>query len=196
MINDVYLRRYGFYFISLLIFAIMKKIKTSLVAALLCGSMLFTSCIGSFSLFHKVLDWNQGLGNKFVNELVFIAFNIIPVYGVATAVDVVILNTIEFWSGRSVAQNETKTIQGTDGEYTVQSNENGYSITKDGETVNLVFNEENNSWSYSDGNATAELIRFNENGTATLANGKTVQVNAAGVMAARESAEYGYLANR
>lgn len=177
-------------------FTIMRKIKTSLVAALLCGSMLFTSCIGSFSLFHKVLDWNQSLGNKFVNELVFIAFNIIPVYGVATAVDVVVLNTIEFWSGRSVAQNETQTIQGTDGEYTVQSNENGYSITKDGETVNLVFNEENNSWSYSDGNATAELIRFNENGTATLANGKTVQVNAAGVMAARESAEYGYLANR
>lgn len=174
----------------------MKKIKTSFVAALLCGSMLLSSCIGSFPAFHKVLDWNQSLGNKFVNELVFIAFNIIPVYGVASAVDVIVLNTIEFWTGNSVVKNETRTVQGTDGEYLVESNENGYSITKDGETVNLIFNAEDNSWSYSDGNSTAELLRFNEDGTATLSNGRTVSLNAAGVMAARQSANSGYLANR
>lgn len=174
----------------------MKKIKTSFVAALLCGSMLLSSCIGSFPAFHKVLDWNRSLDNKFVNELVFIAFNIIPVYGVASAVDVIVLNTIEFWTGNTVVRNETRTVQGTDGEYIVESNENGYSITKDGETVNLIFNAENNSWSYSDGNSTAELLRFNGDGTATLSNGRTVSLNAAGVMAARQSANSGYLANR
>lgn len=174
----------------------MKKIKTSVIAAILCGAMLFSSCVGSFSLFNRLSDWNRTIGNKFVNELVFLAFNIIPVYGVAYLVDFVVLNSIEFWSGKAVAQEGTRTVKGSDGEYTVKTSENGYEITKDGQTVNLVFNQENNSWSYTDGEAVVELIRFNENGTATLSNGKTVSVDAAGIMAARQSASYGYLANR
>ncbi|MCQ2066566.1 MAG: DUF3332 domain-containing protein [Bacteroidaceae bacterium] len=175
----------------------MKKIKTSIVAAMLCGSMLFTSCVGSFSLFNKLLDWNNGIGSKFVNELVFIALNFIPVYEVATMVDVIVLNSIEFWSGDRIVENETKTVKGSDGEeYLVERSQNGYEITKGDETVSLIFDSENNSWSWSDGETTAEMIRFNENGTATMANGKTVQVNAAGVMNARQSADYGYLANR
>lgn len=174
----------------------MKKIKNSFIAVLLGGSMLFASCIGSFSLFNRVNDWNQTLGSKFVNELVFIAFHIIPVYEVAYAVDAIVLNTIEFWSGNTVVKNDSKVIEGEDGEYLVQVSEKGYSITKDGETVNFIFDSSENSWSYSDGNLTSELVRFNENGTATLSNGRTVQVNAAGVSAARQSADYGYLAIR
>ena len=72
----------------------MKKSKTSLVVALLSGCILFSSCIGSFSLWNGVKEWNQGLGNKFVNELVFIALNIVPVYGIAYFADGVVLNTI------------------------------------------------------------------------------------------------------
>lgn len=170
----------------------MKKFKGSVVVAVLCGSILFSSCIGSFSLFNKVKDWNMGLSNKFVNELVFIAFNIIPVYPVVGAVDVLVLNTVEFWSGRQLVSEDIKTIDGT----TVQRTENGYNITKDGETVALVFNAENNSWGYQDGDNVKEVIRFNENGTATLANGKTVSVNAAGVMAARMSSDKGFVASR
>ena len=46
---------------------IMKKSKMSLVCFLLSGCILFSSCIGSFGLFNKLKDWNQGIGNKFVN---------------------------------------------------------------------------------------------------------------------------------
>lgn len=61
----------------------MKRNKMVLVAAVLSGSLLFSSCVGSFGLFNRLTTWNQSLGNKFVNELVFLAFNIVPVYGVA-----------------------------------------------------------------------------------------------------------------
>ena len=61
----------------------MKKFNLKLAATVMvCGAFLFSSCIGSFGLHSKLLNWNQGIGNKFVNELVFLAFNIIPVYGV------------------------------------------------------------------------------------------------------------------
>ena len=52
--------------------------KTVISAAIVCllfSSMLTTpSCIGSFSLTNRLLGWNQNVGNKFINELVFFAF--------------------------------------------------------------------------------------------------------------------------
>ena len=77
----------------------MKRNKMFLVAAVLSGSLLFSSCVGSFGLFNRLTTWNQSLGNKFVNELVFLAFNIVPVYGVAYLADALVINSIEFWSG-------------------------------------------------------------------------------------------------
>ena len=62
----------------------MKKFNLKMAATvMICGSFLFSSCIGSFGLHSKLVSWNQGIGTKFVNELVYLAFNIIPVYGVA-----------------------------------------------------------------------------------------------------------------
>ena len=61
----------------------MKKTKLTVLCAIMSGSLLFSSCIGSFGLWSKLKDWNQGLGNKFVNEIVFLAFHIVPVYEVA-----------------------------------------------------------------------------------------------------------------
>ena len=62
----------------------MKKFNLKMAATvMICGSFLFSSCIGSFGLHSKLVSWNQGIGTKFVNELVYLAFNIIPVYGVS-----------------------------------------------------------------------------------------------------------------
>ena len=97
----------------------MKKTKLTVLCAIMSGSLLFSSCIGSFGLWSKLKDWNQGLGNKFVNEIVFLAFHIVPVYEVAILSDVLVLNSIEFWSGSNpIAQVGTeKTVQGENGEY-------------------------------------------------------------------------------
>ena len=60
-----------------------KKSLTLLVAATLASSVLFSSCIGSFGLSNKLLDWNRNIDSKFVNELVFVAFWIVPVFNEA-----------------------------------------------------------------------------------------------------------------
>ena len=93
--------------------------KTRLTVAIVCalmGSMMLPSCIGSFTLTNKLLSWNNQVGSKFVNELVFFAFWILPVYEVSALADVLVLNSIEFWSGSNpVAAGTTRTIQGNDG---------------------------------------------------------------------------------
>ena len=86
----------------------MKK-NFKLVAVLLSMSLMLSSCIGSFNLTNKVKDWNEGLGNKFVNELVFIGMHIIPVYPLTLLADGIVLNTIEFWTGDKVIANVGKT---------------------------------------------------------------------------------------
>ena len=53
----------------------MKKSHFSLAIAIaLACTLTFSSCIGSFALTNKVLNWNKQIGSKFVNELVFVAF--------------------------------------------------------------------------------------------------------------------------
>ena len=62
---------------------------------LLCATMLFSSCIGSFRLTNKLKDWNESIGDKWVNELVFLAMHIIPVYEVSIFVDAVVLKDVK-----------------------------------------------------------------------------------------------------
>ena len=71
----------------------MRKFKIAVSALLIAGSSLvFTSGIGSFGLTNNVLSWNRNIGPKFVNELVFFCFWILPVYEVTALVDVLVLN--------------------------------------------------------------------------------------------------------
>ncbi|CAN0586802.1 unnamed protein product, partial [Ectocarpus sp. 12 AP-2014] len=55
--------------------------KKSVICIAMAGTLLFSSCLGSFSAFNNLKDWNQGVSDsKFVNNLVFWGLNIIPVY--------------------------------------------------------------------------------------------------------------------
>ena len=173
----------------------MKRNKMFLVAAVLSGSLLFSSCVGSFGLFNRLTTWNQSLGNKFVNELVFLAFNIVPVYGVAYLADALVINSIEFWSGSNPMANvgDVKKVKGENGNYMVKTLENGYSIKKEGETasMDLIYNKEANTWNVVADGVSTELLQINNDGTAqmTLPNGEdlTVTLDAQGVSAARQA---------
>ena len=180
----------------------MKKNRFTLVAAFaLSGTILFSSCVGSFGLFNRVSSWNQSVGNKFVNELVFLAMNIIPVYGVAYLADALVINSIEFWSGSNPMANvgDVKKVKGENGNYLVETLENGYSITKEGEkaTMDLIYNKEANTWNVvADGEST-EILKMNNDGTAQmyLPNGETMTdtLDAQGTLAARQMTMNGLL---
>ena len=138
-----------------------KYLSVALVVAL-AGSILTTSCIGSFSLTNKLLSWNKSIGNKFVNEVVFIAFCIVPVYEVTALADVLVLNSIEFWSGNNAFAKGKKVVDGEDGRYIVECDGKGYTITSenDGSVVRLDFDKEEQTWSATANGETHKIMTF------------------------------------
>ncbi len=174
----------------------MRKFNLKMAATvMICGAFLFSSCVGSFGLHRKLSNWNQNISNKFVNELVFLAFNIIPVYGVCYLADALVINSIEFWSGSNpmASIGDVKTIKGENGNYLVETLENGYSITKEGEDseMQLIYNAEQGSWNVVADGTSAELLKMNQDGTATMplpdGSDLTVAIDAQGVSTARQA---------
>lgn len=169
----------------------MKKFKIAVAAILLAGSsMAFTSCIGSFALYNKVLDWNRGLGDKWVSELAFLCLWAVPVYEVAYMIDVVVLNSIEFWTGSNPGLAYEKTIKTENDTFRVICNEKGYEITSltSGQKTMFRFNEATQSWSVgADEASQVEFMSFIDANHVrmTTPDGKsyTVEASQAGVMA-------------
>lgn len=70
-------------------------------AALAAVALASTGCFGSFSASRKLWTWNKGVGDKWVNWLVFVGLSIVPVYALFGIADVLVLNSLEFWTGEN-----------------------------------------------------------------------------------------------
>jgi len=138
-----------------------KHLIVAIVVAL-SASMMMQSCIGSFALFNKVKNWNDHVGDKFVNEIVFVAMWVLPVYELCFAADLFILNSIEFWSGSNPALAENKVIDGKDAQYLVASNDEGYTITNmtTKQVTRFNFDAKDNSWSIENNGEEVKLFTF------------------------------------
>ena len=173
-----------------------RKFTVMATAIVLSSSILFSSCIGSFSMLNRLLAWNKQLGDNWSTEFVFILLNIVPAYPVALILDTVILNSIEFWTGANpLDEVQIKQIKTENGLFTITTDENGHKIQKEGsdEIVEFHFNPEENSWSLEAMGQTTPLLKFIENSQAEvyLADGTTmtVSVDQAGVFALRQVVE-------
>ncbi len=174
----------------------MKKTTLVIMSALVVFSTSLQSCIGSFTLTKKVYEFNKGVGDKWIQELVFLVFCAIPVYSIAVFVDAVILNLIEFWTGSNpMSMNEgdieIQYKKGIDGNtYKMTATKNKLHILQlegkgKGNEMAFVFNPENTTWSFEkDGIATViSKINYNEFGVAESytiynADGGSVNVDA------------------
>lgn len=173
----------------------MRKIalKAGVVIALV-ASLGLNSCIGSFALTNRLLSWNRSIDNKIVNELVFFAFWVLPVYEVAAAADMLVINSIEFWSGSNPMAMGTKKIEGSDGTiYLVKCDGKGYDIISkaDGSKVRLDFTPDERRWDVTvPSGETFELMTFVDDTHVSLpaADGSrvTVELNSAGLFAYQE----------
>jgi len=76
------------------------------------AALLATGCYGPFNLTKRLHYWNgEVTGNKWANEGIFLAANIIPAYGLCTIADALVFNSVEFWTGKnwvSAPGHETK----------------------------------------------------------------------------------------
>ena len=144
----------------------MKLKKLSIATAiLLISAVSFQSCIGSFSLTNKVLSWNNTVNNKFINEVVFFAFWILPVYEVTALADLLVINSIEFWSGTNPMEASNKVITTEHGNYNILANESGYKIdSPDGNTLCFNFDSETQTWSFNlNDKESIDFLKFKDN---------------------------------
>ncbi|HNY65367.1 MAG TPA: DUF3332 family protein [Deltaproteobacteria bacterium] len=107
----------------------MKKIAITVLLA----SMIAISCTGTFQLTQQVHKFQTQPEDKWVEEILFLAFVIIPVYGAATLVDAVVFNSIEFWTGENPMQ---ASLNGTEN-VIVQNGNEGLSMKYDAESRDI-----------------------------------------------------------
>ncbi len=178
-----------------------KTVLTASLASLLLGSTLLTSCIGSFNLTRSVLSWNNQVSNKFVNEVVFFAFWVLPVYEVTSLADLLILNSIEFWSGRNPMTASVKTVDTEHGRYTIACDGTGYDITNQltGDHVRLAFNEDDQTWNVITADAEFPFMTMLDDSHVRIATPeglKDVELSEQGLMAMRAASPAMMLASR
>ena len=140
---------------------------------LLSGCLVFSSCIGSFSLFNSYAKWQRTMtDNKFVNAIV--GFVLMPICGsVSLLVDSLVLNTIEFWTGKNPTSadiGKKHKVTGADGIlYTITTLKNGYEIkSADGQVSHFYYDEKSDIWSYEQNGVQQDLFRYNNDGTLTV----------------------------
>ena len=72
-----------------------------LLTLALASTLCFSSCLApsnNWKTFTSLTHWNEtATDNKWGNEAIFLGLNIIPVYWLARAADVLVFNSIEFW---------------------------------------------------------------------------------------------------
>lgn len=149
----------------------MKQKLTSLfIAFSILFSTTLTSCLGSFTAFNNLKDWNQIVtDNKFVNNLIFWGLNIIPVYGLFLAGDTLIFNLVEFWTGDNPlalkdgeVQKQNIALNGQNYEMTATKNkmtvadESGVIISE------LFYDAETKTWLVSENEQTRKVLTFTD----------------------------------
>jgi len=77
--------------------------RRSVLAVILLSTVATSGCYGTFPLVRKLYSYNDNVSSdKWVKELFFLATGVLlPVYAVASLIDVVLLNSMEFWTGKS-----------------------------------------------------------------------------------------------
>ena len=82
-----------------------------LIGLVLAVAFLSVRSTGSFVLTKKVYEFHRNQDGKWMDELMFLGVVILPVYGLATYGDVLIFNTIEFWTEENplAAKADSKT---------------------------------------------------------------------------------------
>jgi hypothetical protein len=76
------------------------KIKETFLAGVLALGLVGSSCLGPDRVYNSIKQWNADLSDQdWIEELVFLGLTIIPVYPLALFADILVFNTIRYWSG-------------------------------------------------------------------------------------------------
>jgi hypothetical protein len=114
------------------------KIRSALALTLVASTS--TACMGSFMLTRKLYEFNSRItDNKYINNVIFWALAwILPIYSIALFGDVVILNTIEFWTGKNLLASDVEVERRDDGAVVVRADGRTFVVAPDGDRRAIV----------------------------------------------------------
>lgn len=159
------------------------------MSAGLAVAILSTSCLGSFHAVSSLKTWNDSVSDsKFVNNVLFWAMNIVPVYPLFVLGDAVVFNLVEFWSGSNpLAMNEgdieIQTIEHEGNLIEMRAMKNKMQMAvidgpKKGEELELNYNADEQAWyAVKDGEST-KLSSFEDGKYLVHLPTQTVEIDA------------------
>lgn len=155
--------------------------RTAVLTVTTIGLVGSTGCFGSFQLTRKLYSFNKSVSpDKWVQELVFLGMNIVPVYSVVGLADALFANTVEFWTGTNpVASARTMTPNGTALVQTGSTTSTGKTLVidevKNGETLSTttisIPNDEESvtvTTSFKDGRTVTKTLTRHTDGSVTM----------------------------
>lgn len=164
--------------------------KKSLLCLAMAASILSTSCLGSYSAFNGLREWNSEVSDsKFVNNLLFWGLWIVPVYEIFIFGDTLIFNTIEFWSGSNplaMEEGDVETqivkVDGNKIKMTATKNHMDIEVLKGpkkGEKVKMVYMPETQTWKAIKANGEEVELASYKDGVyiVHLPNGNDVEID-------------------
>jgi hypothetical protein len=168
----------------------MKKTLAKTLAVVLIGAFLtlsVSSCYGKFELTRKVYTWNGSLGDKWINSIVMWVF-IYTVYPIVGTVDFLVLNTLEFWTGKNpvamkAGEHQEQTVYKNGETYKITASQNRFDIEKAGTAgkTSLLYNAQEKSW-YVQGNGQAIKVAHEKDANSVEViqpDGRTLLLNTA-----------------
>jgi hypothetical protein len=76
--------------------------KKTLLGGVLALGLLSSSCLGPDNLYGSLKNWNAEVTEQdWLNEVIFVAMMVVPVYPIALLGDVLVFNTIGYWTGEN-----------------------------------------------------------------------------------------------
>jgi len=141
-----------------------------LVLSLLVG--LF-GCYGNMTLTKKLYKWNGSLGNDIKVNVVFWVMSLVGIYEVSLFVDIVVLNTIEYWTG----SNPLAMLEGSESIRIVEQDGKTFEITTaknkilikettnqaNGEIIEVTYDEALATWYLTKGQETKKIATMDGN---------------------------------
>ena len=136
-----------------------------------------TGCFASFGATTTLWNFNNTVsGNKWVNWLVFLVLTIVPVYALFVLGDVLIFNTIEFFTGSNPLASTTRDL-GYGNAVAYQRDEHDPSLVRlehrrDGEIVGIYYvKKDGDNFSLLDRQRKTIAQTSENNGTVTVRDG-------------------------
>jgi hypothetical protein len=128
-------------------------------------------CYGSFTLTKKLLSWNDTIEDKWMESAVMWVMIVIPVYESAAFIDIVVLNTAEFWTGKNplaMQNGETSTqfVENDGKTYKIVSSQNQINIKEIagpdiGKELTISYLSDIGTWTIDDAEKTSTIAELN-----------------------------------